>query len=246
MLDNIKSKLIFEKVFSVVREKIILKLANYNKSLQKKLGRSLIDYKVMSMKYIIYEEKNKGKLYDADDDKLLYIGEFMNGKKNGKGKEFNDKGKLIFEGEFFKGKRWNGYGFEYNYRDILIFEGEYLNGKRNGKGKEYNYGELLFGGIFKHGNWWNRSGKNLEFEGEYLNGERNGKGKEYYDNGQIYFEGEYLNGERNGYGKEYYNDGKIKFEGKYLNGVRTGIEKKYYDNGQIKIEGEYKMINYGI
>ena len=191
MLDNIKSKVIFEKVFSMIRVKTLLNLVNYNKSLQKKLRKSLIYYKVMSGKYIIYEEKNKGKLYNADDDKLLYIGKFMSGKKNGKGKEFNDKGKLIFEGKFFNGKRCNRYGFEYNYRDILIFEVEYLTGKRYGKGKGYNYGELLFGGIFKHENWWNRNGKNLEFEGEYLNGERNGKGKEYYDNGQILFEGEY-------------------------------------------------------
>ena len=41
-----------------------------------------------------------------------FEGEYLNGKKHGKGKEFND------------GK--------------LIFEGVYLNGKRNGKGREYN------------------------------------------------------------------------------------------------------------
>ena len=153
MLDYIKSKLIFKKVFSFLRAKIILKVANYNKSLQNKLGKSLIFYKVMSRKYILYEGKNKGKLYDADSNKLLYIGEFINGKKNGKGKEYY-KVKLLFEGEYLNGKR-NGKAKEYNSKGNLLFEGEYLNGKRNGKGKEYDY--------YKG---------NLLFEGEYLNGFR--------------------------------------------------------------------------
>ena len=81
MSDKIKSKYIFKKVFSVLREKKILQIANYKKSFQKTLGKCLIYYKVMSRKYIIYQEKNKGRLYDAASNKLLYIGEYLNGKK---------------------------------------------------------------------------------------------------------------------------------------------------------------------
>ena len=42
-------------------------------------------------------------------------------------------GKLEFEGEYSNGKR-NGKGKDY-YDGILIYEGEYLNGKRHGKEK---------------------------------------------------------------------------------------------------------------
>ena len=47
---------------------------------------------------------------------------------------------MIFEGEYKNGKR-NGKGKEYSTDGDLIFEGEYKNGKRNGKGieKEKNY-----------------------------------------------------------------------------------------------------------
>ena len=38
--------------------------------------------------------------------KLDFEGEFKNGERNGKGKEYDDKGKLIFEGEYFNGKKW--------------------------------------------------------------------------------------------------------------------------------------------
>jgi len=64
--------------------------------------------------------------------KLKYEGEYLNGEKNGKWKEYNDDGKLIFEGEYLNGER-NGNGKEYNDDGKLIFEGEYLNNKRRDK-----------------------------------------------------------------------------------------------------------------
>ena len=107
---------------------------------------------------------------------LTFEGEYLNGKRNGKGKSYYDNGKLYFEGEYLNGER-NGKGKEYRYYNgELRFEGEYLNGKRNGKGKKYN----------KY--------SRLKFEGEYLNGKKNGKGKEYNFYGNLIFEGEYLNG----------------------------------------------------
>ena len=51
--------------------------------------------------------------------------------KNGEGyiKEYNYKGNLVFEGEYLNGKR-NGKGKEYDLDGTLIFEGEYLNGQK--------------------------------------------------------------------------------------------------------------------
>ena len=81
--------------------------------------------------------------------KSIFEGEYLNGEKNGKGKEYYYNGFnliLIFEGEYLKGKR-NGKGKEYYSNGKLKFEGEYLNGKRNRKGKEYNNkDELIFEG----------------------------------------------------------------------------------------------------
>ena len=53
--------------------------------------------------HIAYESIIKGKEYYYD--KLIYEGEYLNGERNGKGKE-------------------------YDYDDALEFEGEYLNNKR--------------------------------------------------------------------------------------------------------------------
>ena len=61
------------------------------------------------------------------------------------GKEYDTlTNTMTFEGEYLNGRR-NGKGKEYNYKGKLKFEGEYLNGKRNEKGKEYYYtGGLKF------------------------------------------------------------------------------------------------------
>ena len=76
------------------------------------------------------------KEYDYNDI-LIFEGEYLNGKRYGKGKEYNYDGKLIFEGEFLNGER-NGKGKEYFNDGTLKFEGEYLNGKEwNGIIKEY-------------------------------------------------------------------------------------------------------------
>ena len=84
---------------------------------------------------------------------LVFEGGYLNGKKNGKCKDYYNDGKLMFEGEYLNGKK-NGKCKEYYLNGKLSFEGEYLNGKKNGKCKEYS----CCGG--------------LEFEGYYLNGEK--------------------------------------------------------------------------
>ena len=100
-------------------------------------------------------------MYNCYNENLIFDGEYLNGQRNGKGKEFFDNDYISYEGEYFKGKR-NGKGKEYNYKGNLIFDGEYLNGKRwngigynnnnsiiyelkNGKGyiKEYDFEGIL-------------------------------------------------------------------------------------------------------
>ena len=129
--------------------------------MQNKININLYNYKIFSGRYIEYEIDGKAKEYNYKDE-LEYDGEYLNGKRNGKGKEYHD--------------------------GTLIFEGEYLNGKRNGKGKEYDYdGNLIFEGEYLNGKEWNGKGYNENNEIEYeLN---NGKGimKSYYDNGQLVF-----------------------------------------------------------
>ena len=238
LLLNIKSNYFTKFLFSHLEENVKLKIIKYNKTMKNMIDIKLINYKFLSKRYIILEDENKGKEYDGQTDNLIYEGEYLNGKRNGKGKEY-DENKLIFEGEYLNGKR-NGKGKEYYYNGKLKFEGEYLNEEKI-KGKFYD----------KNGNKYydleNQNGNIKEYDNEgylfceyeYINGKKNGKAKEYGFDEVLIFEGEYLNGKRNGKGKEYYDNGEIKFEGEYLNGKRNGKGKEYNSEEQLIFEGEF-------
>ena len=183
---------------------------------------------------LIFELKN-GKGFGQEcrfDCEKKYIGEFLNGERSGKGKEYNN----ILQRFFVHGNEKRAIKYE------LLFEGEYLNGKRNGKGKKYykdnEEGGLKFEGEYLNGKKWN--GKGYDINGKLAYEIKNGGGyvKKYFSYNKLKFEGEYLNGEKNGKGKEYDYDGDVKFDGEYLNGKRHGKGKEYYYKKLI-FEGEY-------
>ena len=77
----------------------------------------------MSRRCFIGDKNGKGKEYFCNAtyydscgyyDYLMFEGEYKNGKRNGKGKEYCKCGKIIFEGEYLNGKK----GRESNYEGI--------------------------------------------------------------------------------------------------------------------------------
>ena len=111
MFMNIKSFYILKKVFSLLNEKRQLKIIKYNKIHQFKLKKSLIYYKFVSSNYIIYETNITGKIYDTFTDRLLYRGGIFKCKKNRYGLEYDKNEKIKFIREFLDGKK-NGQGKE--------------------------------------------------------------------------------------------------------------------------------------
>ena len=93
MLKNVKSIYISRIIFSFTDEKQKLELIRYNKNLKEIINISLINYKLLSEKYIIYESNGKGKEYVYGA--LIFEGEYLNGKRNGKGKEYDLYDNLI-------------------------------------------------------------------------------------------------------------------------------------------------------
>ena len=245
ILNNIKSNYIIKFIFSLLRKRRQLYLITYNKNLQNRIEVNIEDYKKESGICVEGGRNGKVKIYTLNTNKLIYEGDFLNGKKNGIGKDYWN-GKLEYEGGYLNGLK-NGQGKYYDifqFGKQLLYEGEYLNDKKHGKGieyesdrryegefsngekngkiKEYFKNELIFEGEYLNGVRWNGIWKGEgKFGGEILNGKKwNGKFKEYYVNNFFKYEGEYLNGKRHGEGKEYDNRGKLIFEGIYENGER--------------------------
>ena len=88
--------------------------------------------------------EGKGIMYWNDGDR--YEGDWRNDKIEGKGiYYYNDEdyyGLLSFDGHYLNGKR-DGKGKEYECGSIR-FDGEYLDGRRHGKGKEYRYSNFKY------------------------------------------------------------------------------------------------------
>ena len=198
----------------------------------------------------MFEIKNGNghvKEYVDFESDLIFEGEYLNGEKNGKGKEYYGNIKLTFEGEYLNGKR-HGKGNYYYPKNKMGFEGEYFNDKewngkrydqegnimyelKNGKGiKKFYFSGFDFTSEYNENPTLERL--ILLSEWEYLNGERNGKGKEYDFNGVLDFEGEYLNDKRNGKGKEYKS-------GMILNSENRDYNNNKEKKGDLIFEGEY-------
>ena len=254
MFENVKSSYFIKMLFSYVDDERKLEIIKYNKTLQNKININLINYKIYSGKYLIYDKYGIVREYNYLD-KLVFEGKYSNGKRNGIGKEYFFKGGIKYIGEYMNGKRKEGK--EYYYEDTsfrcgthllklykngisildsnIKFEGEYLNGlKWNGYEHDKNNGNQY---KIKNGNGFIKEydilGRHI-FEGEYINGMKNGKGKIYYSNGKIKFDGEfYYNRKWNGKGYDINNN--IIYELK--NG--KGFIKEYNNNGDLLYECEY-------
>ena len=250
MLKNVKSQYFSKKLFSHINDKRKLEIVKINKILQNNIDVNINNYKLFAGKYLIYEEDGKGKEYRIYDDMLIAEAEYKDGKKNGKGKEYENS-KLIFEGEYLNGKK-HGKGKEYDSSGKIIFVGEYKNGKRwSGKvfGKDNLFTQLqehkerklecklIDGkGIIKKYDYY----EVLIFEGEYINGELNGKCKEYCGDKRdntLLFEGEYLNGKKWN-GKGYDMKGNLVYE---LSNGKGHI--KEYQSSDNYLKYEYDFLN---
>ena len=175
-------------------------------------------------------------IYENGD---YYIGQWLNGKKHGKGYIRNSEEKNLIEVFYNNDKRQekegksfnkdgNVYnrnnqgiikGVEYSQKGIVKYEGEMINGVYNGNGKYiYPNGEIYIG--------------------QWSNGKRHGKGILYYDNGKIAYEGDFVNDFYDGCGTYYYEKGGY-YEGEWKKGKKDGKGIIYYENGKIKYKGDF-------
>jgi hypothetical protein len=144
-----------------------------------KEGRGVQFYPMTQTKW--YEggwSKNKccgrGSLY-YEDEKLAFIGNFIDGLMHGPGTKYTRQGGIIegfwyygnrYEGEFFHGSpHWEGKMFDAD--ECLIYEGSFYRGMYEGDGKYYCKGILVYEGGFRRGKFHGH-GTNFGFNGVIL------------------------------------------------------------------------------
>ncbi len=164
--------------------------------------------------------------------KIKTVGPYVDGKKDGVFKSYDEKGSLIAVENF-----QNGISISYGN----LGEG----GVKNGAWKEYyedkklkiegTYTKDIKTGVWKY---YHRNGA-LEQTGQYnTSGKAIGEWKWYYDNGNLLREETFENGLEEGEMTEYSIDGKIISKGKYSGGMKEGMW--LYEMGVYKEFGNYK------
>ena len=177
----------------------------------------------------------KGILFSPNMD--YYEGEFIAGKKEGKGKLIYNNG-TEYSGNF-KNNKPDGYG-QLTQENGEVYQGEWKEGKINGHGTRFhkngdkyigNYIDNIRNGygiyIFSNGN---------TYEGNWIRGKANGNGIFKYNNGNIY-EGEFKDNLIEGKGKLILKNGDI-YEGTFVNGTIHG-DGYYINNKGEKYIGSF-------
>ncbi len=177
----------------------------------------------------------------------IYRGNWINGKKNGKG-TYKWKNGDMYVGDWLNDKK-NGKGtFTWNNGDKYV--GDWLDDKHSGNGTftwengDKYVGEFVNDKFTGKGTFtWKKSGNT--YKGDWLNDKKNGKGTFTWNNGDKYV-GDYVNNRRNGYGELTWENGD-KYVGEFVNGNLSGKGTFFFSNGD-KYVGEFinnKRTGYG-
>ena len=149
-----------------------------------------------------------------------YYGNYMEGKKKGKGKYEDLLTGSIYNGDFSEDKK-NGYGEE-KYKDGSIYKGEFKNGLREGNGililKSKNKDYYVYKGEFKKDQIW-------------------GKGRFKWNNKKEYI-GDWENSEISGYG--ILLDGQVKHIGYFSHNMKEGFGADFYEEQSYVLLGKWK------
>ena len=97
MLNNIKSIYFLRTIMTYIEEGKKLELIMYNKNIQNKLEIGIINYQFFSGKYKILDKTGTSQVFFGANDEMIFEGKYVNGKRNGKGKEYDYDGYLIFD-----------------------------------------------------------------------------------------------------------------------------------------------------
>ena len=162
----------------------------------------------------------------------VYIGSFVNGKKDGKGKFIWQNG-TIFEGIWKNDKREGKGVIIYNGGDK--YDGEWMNDISHGigqyiwsSGQEYE-GDFQYNSRYGYGRMKFEDGS--IYKGDWKNDKRDGKGRMSYVEGDEY-DGTWVNNLRHGAGKYIWRDGQ-EYEGSFQEDSLTGFGTMKYRNGGI-------------
>ena len=193
----------------------------------------------------------------AETGALKYVGSYLNGKKNGVQREYDEDGNIIKSAVYIADQlleeggtideqgRKQGHWKAFYADGTLKYEGDYIDDERTGLWiYYYPNGRVEQKGRFRfdkeEGSWlWTYPNGQTWREEEYINGLEDGLSIEYDSAGTVIAQGEYVEGLREG--NWFLEVGDHREEGSYFEGNRVGKwVHTYVDIDQLQFEGGYE------
>lgn len=152
--------------------------------------------------------------------KLIYQGNFKDGKPVGEWKRFHPGGQI---------KAIIKYRTDSDSADVQLFdewgkkvaEGIYLNEKKSGL--------------------WVYFSENKKIADEnYVDDKKHGKSHKYYETGEVWEETDWIIGNQEGSYRVFFKSGEPFFQCKMKNNQRNGLCLTYFENGRVELEANYK------
>ena len=214
VINNTKDNLIIKRIGDIIT-KINFIINENKKNTELIINQISLLQNQMNKKFDELKINNNINNQELQCENGKYIGQVVNGKREGKGIYYLDK--EPYKGDRYEGEWKNdfrdGKGIEY-FHNGDIYIGEYKNGKSEGKGiMYYNDGD--------------------RYEGDWKNNGWEGKGIFYWNNGNRY-EGDFKDHNFEGQGIFYYNNGDREM-GDYYNDEKVGKHVILTNSGEVKI-----------
>ncbi|MCC5918684.1 MAG: hypothetical protein JJU02_15285 [Cryomorphaceae bacterium] len=195
------------------------------------------------------------KQINPETGKISHVGSYLQGKKEGVHRAYDDDGNVIGGGIYSagfllaegitddQGRRQKHWKFYYQTGELKE-EGGYRDGKKHGKWTYYFMnGKVEQEGRFSNDRpvdlWvWYHSNGEVWREAEYMNGFLDGNFIEKDSLGNTLAKGKFVEGFRDG--DWFYQVGSVRRIGKYFDGERTGEWIHYYTvNDEVRFKGSY-------
>ena len=194
----------------------------FSSGYQNKTSRILLDYIEPGNNQ---SQKNTDKgLPKFEND--IYEGDYIDGKKSGKGKIIYKTG-IVYDGEWKNDKK-DGYGTITLSDGSLNYQGNFKNGAPDGLGTTYSNGKKVY-------------------DGEWKNGKKHGEGVYNYilNDGVLYYKGSFIDDQFSGIGylTIQTNGAFVEKKGTFLNGELEGAGTemiRFSSSGSSIFSGEFK------
>jgi len=165
-----------------------------------------------------------------------------NGLRQGLWQKKQDNGRLIYEGQFKDGKpvgEWKRYHPGGQLKALMVYSGDTAHTQIfdvwHKKLTEGNYIDQK-----KQGVWKVFKDNFVTADEEYKNGIKEGVAHQYYDTGELMEESHWKNGKKDGDYEVFYKSGQPYLQCKMKNGMRHGLFLVFYENGKQEREAVYK------